>query len=1769
MGISRRDFVKSSSIISLSSIAINDPYTNILKSLGNLAVNEKIDYSLVCDFFRPSDLLHLKFYFYNAKKVKNKPNFIERKYSNKELFVYVQTPSQHIAEELELNSFSINDRRDFKPKKSFLSGSSWIALKLKLDITLLEINPSNLLDWSAFFSVVTIDDFSTNEGAYRSDYTKQLFFLKNEFDKIRDDHASYLDQSNMLTNSSEEDELWPISKFELPYKLYLSPIASPYFGEVDPGRSQELARNSGDHIFLFNNNDQFFELENNELTIIRPWGNEMVFETLENEQSPPRFKALTWTGQDNDSEPLLPEPDHRRQLTNLTMIPNHDRDILSRYFKISAYGGSTYLKYKNNNPLKESIVGWEQDTKYARDNYVSITVRAVDVFTGLKLLISVVAERLYKHGVSFLQKRYFVSYAEKEKVYDKPVVISKTAFEKIIPQNTGMFFSPIKPDQTSFSYIASKEGKSSFNCEDTLIFEYIGIDRKGISHPLKLKMIFIPAETYTIKSGTFTCDFIENPTERTNTINSTVPITEAGALDPSNNEEAQNSPSTPRLYTYAIEKTFGNEQLNNLKSELEVTLKNHIKDNYSCYKAELFREIAYAKLENLKSSGLINKNSSAETFETSDMLFLGSVGETSSDINVDSYNLDFPIAPYIEEANVVISQIDQIEGTRRYRKVRFAKDYFDGNIAMDEESTVNRVKLLFELIEVHDTNLYEYKKGKITNFFTKNFESAGASANLGIPISHVSILDQGITFNESHNNKNESESAFINASNQFSNFSSASVFSELDAEIFGISLLDIVQQSFPVDELPVFNYIKEAQQSMENLEIVMRQVSNELKTKVKDWKGRYDTLKVEVEKKKSELEDLNDQFRTLRKNEGQQWLESLISQFKSREFFIYQQKFLQININNQSLLGYYNEQITSKIFNKINSLKDLSTYVEGVISAAKDPDNLSEILKKTTQLANEALSSEIKPIYLKEAVRIYSIGQLINGVEKDYVAVVHTVNNLDFNNEQLIPYYNNIVEGLKEANAMAEFHINNEIQKISDSYNSSIESFNERLQSTIVGFTTSEQVQNILQPIIKLSTVFEEYQNLYKNLKLDYYKILAEKEKLDITDFETAVEAAGREIENQLINQLKSEIATITAEIPNSLSHIKTQFESTKTLLESKIVTGGNWIRDFDRRINEEMSNGEGNLVTIKAEIEKTYNSYEKLWQSYDLAYRSEFNQVKENLFLAKRSLKSLESELKNYVRSCVEDLKKRIDTNRDELIALIENGDKNSTTYKTLKREIDQIKGIIRKLELASKQSLSYKYNTTNFRRASLGGVIDFEPNQTELNIDVRYDIEFDISKLDRLPTIKSQNYVTESTFTNFKLSFLKLIYVDFERVNFIKGSSIKDNFEVRIRDVQFAGSLSFVEAFQQFLSNISDNLIFELNAQEARIGFGFSIPSFTAGYFNFFNFNLAALIILPFDPKRSLQFRFGFGTEYNKFGITVAGIFGGQGYFNLIAEPKRGIVGMILVLEFGAIFSLNLGPAAGTAYLVGGIFIKRYKGEYELRGYILCVGRFNVLGLFSASMSFYLGLEGNGQTLYGSCRVTVSKRFSRFFKISVSCTMRKTIKGAKDTSEKNKKFAFANLIDNRPSDLEVFDINKSIIQSKSGDSIVTLTSEEDFYMTLSTSNDDSVANRLSASLLYHGNYQKELEVKHSRNDGSEGVLYFIEATSEDFEAYGLFQVEVKDGDQVIYSPYILNRDILDKVNQPVPLDEKESVLSEFKSSRFTMASKQREYFQSYFVEQ
>ena len=1577
----------------------------------------KPDISL--DILRSKDFLFLNFSFYNAK-IQGRDIVSKTPFKPPPVFAYVQIPSQHVAEELVTNPTELSRR------KSLLSNSSYIALKLKRHT--IKLREDELLDWENNFDVITIDSFleviTTSKG--------------NKFKKVGDVLENFKEEYDFINNKLHRnkfggsEKMWPISTFELPYKMLLSPIAPEYKETSSVNEPNEkYLRKLGEFVFGHNKPRVLY---NNKTAadfrkIFKPWENQLYFKGLDQVKQNPRFKIVDFNKTPDNIE-LLPAAVHRQELHNLTMLPPAERDVISDYFKLSSLGGSTKLKYKNEYPIKgTTIVEWNQTVKYARDNYVSITFRAVDVFTGIKLLVSVIAERKFSEGKSYLLKRYYISYLEKEKSYDKPINIGCMTFRKIIPQTVGKYCYP-QQGNSNWYHVQEEcfdEGRS-FSKENDLEFKYLGIDKKGNTHQFNSKIIFIPAESYEITCGCYTY-FLNGAKYGNCSQKKNVPITDIGGLDPRKNYKYKEDNNLPLLrecnitndYEFQIKSEFGiKANINKILLELAKTIdevnvkegeKQDLRDHYSI---NIDSEFSFADIENIRKKDangneknfienrkqfFVKPNSENATFPTrSIFLFSVATNNIFSDAN--------PLKPFLHSAEILISQIDQIEGESKYRTVALADDFYynkknrttdfigkikDTNDELEQNNQIkmdkNPARLLFKLIN-KNTTLFDPAQNKINtpdqiwiepldNFFSDNYRKSGGMVNPGITISHISVLEKGITYNSSHN------AIFKDMIDSNLNLSvnASSVFTKFEAEICGISLLDILEDNLPLDEIPDFSFVREVQDTFQFIQGTYS-----------EWKQEYEDKKENFEVLKGRLRNLDKELLKLAKNELEYYLEGIIDQYNLVSFYQNQIKFLQEQSNEidkyiaqlltievelknristtikQKILKA-NEDLVNFIFNKI----DLS--ITNIKDAIEEYAKNNNCIKELKELFKIYLLNEILKINKTE-----KISQEQNGTSFNTV-LIYLSKEVEQVEQKYVQYYLALKTAIQEVRLFSIQYVNDEIKNLNCYISKKVGQVENKLlnEFEIIFDTNLNIVKDWISPVEELLKTYENYRSIFNLFKGGYYNQLTREIQANI-NLELEI------IEEKLIENFKNKIECI--KISNEYSDIQKKVNSLKKGIINQLLKVTN---DGEELRKDLLSN----YQNYEQKYNEILNEFFDKAISYSLIIDSRISIVKNQILIGKRELKELEDELTFFAKNKLQELEDEFDIQLEIL--------KNNPEAKDAINKIEEIKRIKRKLQEASKQSLNYNFKTNKFRNADLG-IIEFKANKaTELAVDVNYNLEFDISQFDRPPTISKQSFVTNSTLSDFKIGFLKLINIDFERITFISGSEVKDDFKVNIRDIEFDGVLSFVKAFQSYLKNIDRNLVFDINSSGAMVGYNLPIPDITAGAFNFFNLSLSALLTLPFDPKKSLQLKFGLGSPNSKFAITYL-IFGGQGYFLIIAEPKRGVVGLEVVLEFGAIFYLNLGVANGVAYLVGGIFIKKYNGLYDIRGYILCVGRFNIISLFSASISFYLGLQGDGRYLEGVCIVKVTKRFSRFFKVSVSCKMRKTITGTKSAKATNK---------------------------------------------------------------------------------------------------------------------------------------------------------------------
>ncbi|WP_234439192.1 MULTISPECIES: hypothetical protein [Streptomyces] len=258
-----------------------------------------------------------------------------------------------------------------------------------------------------------------------------------------------------------------------------------------------------------------------------------------------------------------------------------------------------------------------------------------------------------------------------------------------------------------------------------------------------------------------------------------------------------------------------------------------------------------------------------------------------------------------------------------------------------------------------------------------------------------------------------------------------------------------------------------------------------------------------------------------------------------------------------------------------------------------------------------------------------------------------------------------------------------------------------------------------------------------------------------------------------------------------------------------------------------------------------------------------------------------------------------------------------------------------------------------------------------------------------------------------DFKLSFAKILSVEFRRIAFTGKPGTPPDLDVKIGTVGFEGDLHFLNKLREYLPSPANGPRVTVDPKGVEVGYGLAVPTVSAGVFLLQNLALSITVRLPFDgaPVRTT---FTVSSRDHPFLITVS-LLGGGGYFSLTVESGRVTV-LEAQLEFGAAAALDLGVASGSVAITAGVYLKLKDGASLLEGFLRAVGALDVLGIITVSVEFYLSLKTievpknpaiqNGATrtdIVGTAKVTVRVRVA-FFSQSVSMSLERRFGGGGD---------------------------------------------------------------------------------------------------------------------------------------------------------------------------
>jgi len=297
-----------------------------------------------------------------------------------------------------------------------------------------------------------------------------------------------------------------------------------------------------------------------------------------------------------------------------------------------------------------------------------------------------------------------------------------------------------------------------------------------------------------------------------------------------------------------------------------------------------------------------------------------------------------------------------------------------------------------------------------------------------------------------------------------------------------------------------------------------------------------------------------------------------------------------------------------------------------------------------------------------------------------------------------------------------------------------------------------------------------------------------------------------------------------------------------------------------------------------------------------------------------------------------------------------------------------------------------SFDWTTAKIQHDSKGMFLPNNGGQTTLDMHGVVSARKDGSA----PTFNST-----ATLDHFKVNLFGFVTIWFDRLSFTSRSGQKPDVAVDLHPgqqaVEFGGPLEFVNELRSIIpsNGFSDPPSLTVTPSGISAGYSLSIPNLAVGIFALEHISLGAGFMLPFDAKPA-EVRFNFAERQRPFSLTVS-LLGGGGFF-AIGLGSEGVREIEASLEFGAALSIDLGVASGSVEVKAGVYYHWKSTLVELEGYVRLHGELSVLGLISASLTFYLKLGYRKDTgksvVWGEATLEVEIEILFLsFSVSVSC--------------------------------------------------------------------------------------------------------------------------------------------------------------------------------------
>jgi hypothetical protein len=247
----------------------------------------------------------------------------------------------------------------------------------------------------------------------------------------------------------------------------------------------------------------------------------------------------------------------------------------------------------------------------------------------------------------------------------------------------------------------------------------------------------------------------------------------------------------------------------------------------------------------------------------------------------------------------------------------------------------------------------------------------------------------------------------------------------------------------------------------------------------------------------------------------------------------------------------------------------------------------------------------------------------------------------------------------------------------------------------------------------------------------------------------------------------------------------------------------------------------------------------------------------------------------------------------------------------------------------------------------------------------------------------------------TNGDRDFIKL---PIERATFTSRSGSKPDFKVEIGQVEFQGSLAFLNALQRFLEGLGGSgFTVTAGAKQITAGTSVGLPSIDVGVLSLEHLGMTASLVLPYTSQPA-KATFGFASQEHPFLVSVA-MFGGGGYVQL-SMGLTTVEAVTVSIDFSGNFSLDVGVASGGISLVAGItYVWTNASGSTMTGFVRLSGSIYALGVIGIGVELDLSLSyhSDGTTSYveGAAELVASIHLI-FFSIDIDVSVHKQFAGS-----------------------------------------------------------------------------------------------------------------------------------------------------------------------------